>query len=191
MSKWALLAAHRYLEHPAAARTIGANGRSLQRPWRIRSPRAVQQAAYERTQRRQPWWPRLLGAVCLCLSVHAGLHPEYSMPSPVGASSTDPRQRIEPIATVTPGPIHEGVPQYLAWSDAAVPPPYRLVVCDAELAPLAVFDDLSTPSHPLPAPLATELAAAGGFAWYVEGRLPTADGSGRTVRSHFEACEIR
>lgn len=113
------------------------------------------------------------------------------MPSPVRASSAERATRIQPIATIAPGPIHEGVPHELVWSDVAVPPPYRVVVCDAELQPLATFDDLSHPRLPLPTTLATELAAAGQFHWYVEGLAPTADGSGRAVRSRFETCEIR
>lgn len=113
------------------------------------------------------------------------------MPPPVRASSAESRPKIEPILALLPGPIHEGVPRHLTWSDRSVPPPYRLVICDDTLKPLATFDDLGTTSMALPDSLATELAVAGGFSWYIEGYVPATDGTGRRVRSPLARCEIR
>ena len=88
MAKWALWTAHRYMRAGVASpRTTGPDGRSLQKPWRQRSERAVAAAGLVRAGRRQRPWPKLLGWACIALATASVFMPMTPSSLHVGASS--------------------------------------------------------------------------------------------------------
>jgi hypothetical protein len=186
MSKWALFSAHRYVRWGSGARTVGADGRLLAKPWRVRSLAAQREAQNRRAARAQPFWPRPLGWMLIGIAVLAVIDADYPIPTHVEASSavSGPRLML-PVAQKPCGP-GEGVPLEFRWDELDVPPPFRVFVHDEDYDELARIDDIGTAFCPVTGTLATRLAEGGVFHWCVEG-----DVAGRPVRSALQTFEIR
>jgi len=183
--RWGWFSAHRYLRSGSTARTVGADGRPLQRPWRVWSETAEQECQRIRAGRPQPIWPRALGWTLLGVAVLAVIDANHPLPREAPASSARPAESLVWLAAESPDGPCEGVPREFRWS-GDVAPPYRLVVLDGGYAELVRIDDLGAPACPPSAALAALLATGGTFHWYVEGER-----EGHRTRSPLQTVEIR
>jgi hypothetical protein len=184
MAKWALWAAHRYLQPGAAApRTVGRDGRPLRRAWREVSSGAAAAAQLARAGRRQPWWPRPLGLSCIGMACVAAVVPPVA--SHVAASaSARPGGESFSYCRVVPGGDGAAAPS-LRWRSASAGAPFTVVLLDAgyrEVVRHACGDASAWTLDPTAAELVAQGAAQH---WYVLG-----DRFGRPAASPVQALAI-
>ena len=156
MARWALFAAHRYVWAGAAVpRTVGPDGRPLQRGWRQRSERAAAEAQRIRAARPQSVWPKVLGWVCIGVALWGVLMPVGSMPTAVEASrhvalSTGGRPAPEPrgpaiaISSLRRLPDGEG----FGWRAGEVAGPFTFVLLGEDYRRIAVVDGIEAAPWP-------------------------------------------
>ena len=187
MSKWALWAAHRYLEPVAAPRQTGPDGRPLLRPWRQRTPEARATAMQLRAARPRPWWPRLVGFALLGV---AGFHALGL----VGPTSGD-RGANRPAGTGLPsahlaalapaGSVARADLVRFAWRADGVEGPFTVVLLDAGYGELARRGGIAATECSADGALAEHLASGQIRHWYVLG-----DRHGKPVASPVVRLEI-
>lgn len=167
MSKWALLAAHRYLERDRRS-VLRADGCSWSQGWRARTPQADAKAKRIRAARHQPWWPRPLGVALLGVAMLAALDPVVPMPTHVAASSArSPSGLLALVAEFPQGSLTSSPPAF-CWSGTAAHGATTLVVFGADYSELARFDGIVGSSWPLPQPVSMALREQGELHWRVE-----------------------
>lgn len=186
MSKWAVWAAHRYLERGTNTRTVGADGRLLHRPWRVRRAEVRDAARRERAARAQPFWPHPLGWVLIGIAAFAVIDADNPIPSHGGDSSTFAGGSLRRLTAKAPVGPNEGVPATCRWFAYDVPPPFSVVLLDEGYNELARQDDIGGTTWRPTGPVADELGKGGVFHWYVES---TTDG--KPTRSLLARLEIR
>lgn len=189
MAKWGIWAAHRYVSAGAAApREYGADGRTLQRPWRLRDAERVMLAARRRAARAQPRWPRLLGWLCIGVAVVAAAAPVGPLPSDGGLSAAG-RPGPEATASVVDfdAPQFEPATRTLRWRvPVGASGPFTVLLLGADYRPLARRDGIAAASCVLSGELLDAVKAAGAVRAVVLARL-----GDRIVRSLLAGVEIR
>ncbi|MBX3464711.1 MAG: hypothetical protein KF830_16195 [Planctomycetes bacterium] len=188
MARWALFAAHRYVQGGVGApRQFGPDGRALQRPWRTTAPEVAARAVAARATRRQPLGPRLVGALLLGVAGWAALHPVGPVPRHVAAcAAARPGAALPRLQTVAPAGLLTAPPAEFRWQHDGAVAPCTVVLCAADYVPLARGDATEVGTLAVPAAFAAHLAAAGTFHWYVESAA-----AGAVVRSGLESFTIR
>lgn len=144
MGKWALFAAHRSVQAGAAVpRTVGPDGRCLQRGWRQRSEQAVRSARRIRATRPQSIWPKVLGWVCIGVACVGTLMPVTPLPRHVPVSAAG-GPVPEPAARSLQIPALERAPDgsSFAWDAGAIEGPFSIVLLAADYTPLARADGI-------------------------------------------------
>ena len=144
MAKWALWAAHRYVWAGAAApRTVGPDGRLLQRPWRVRSERAAAEAHRVRAARPQSRWPRLLGWACIGVACVGALMPVGPLPPhvPVSAASGPGPEVRGPAIAISSLTFDEQLGAF-RWPELPGVGAYRLVLLGADYREITTFDGI-------------------------------------------------
>lgn len=187
MSRWALFATHGSRRAGASVpRRFGADGRELQRPWRIPTSQVELQVQQVRAMRRQPVWPRVLGMLLLGVAGVAALHPVDPVARHVAGSAsarTVPvplRLRLESPA----GPLDEP-PVTFHWSGARASAVHTLVFCDASYTEVARADGIVGASWQVTPAVAALFADGGTFHWFALGGDTRAP-----ARSTFESFTI-
>lgn len=188
MSRWAIWAAHRYLEPDAGARRVRPDGVPFARPWRDPSPEARAATAAARAARPQRRWPRLVGFALVGVACIFALEPALPVDPdrrPSGASGTG----LAGNGLAAEAPVGEAAAAALAefrWRAADAAPPYTLVLLDAAYVELARRDGIGGLRAPVDAGLAALLAPGQTRHWYVLG-----DRAGKPVASPVARVEIR
>lgn len=171
MAKWGLWAAHRYL-YPGASepRTVGVDGRLLQRPWRVRSERVVAEARWRRASRPQSRLPRMMGWLCIGIACVAALMPVGPLPShvPVSAASGPVPEPVR-RAVVLPAPEVDPEQGTFCWAAAAQRGRYELVLLGEDYRELARLD--ATDAAPFRAPEAFAQALDAGRRYHAYVRV--------------------
>jgi hypothetical protein len=144
MGKWAVWAAHRYVRAGASApREVGADGRLLGRPWRVRSPEAVTKARRVRAARPQARWPKLLGWACIGVACVAAIQPVGPMPVDVRVSAaTAPAPEPAGRALQIQGLRFDESRGAFRWEHLQGAGPYTFVVLGADYREVARFDGI-------------------------------------------------
>jgi len=188
MARWAWFATDRGGRGGASApRVFGPDGRELLRPWRVTAPEVEQRVQQLRAQRRQPVWPRLLGALLLSVAGVAALHPVGSIPTHVAASSSArPGGGLLALRLESPAGELTAAPAAFRWRGEGAHAVDSLVLCDASYAEIARVDGIDRASWQVAGPVADLLAPGGTFHWFVESTA-----AGVTRRSTLETFAIR
>jgi hypothetical protein len=187
VSKWALWAAHRYVQPGAAVpRRTGADGRALSRPWRHVSPRARERVAALRSARAQPVWPRLVGWACLGMASVIAVAPVGPVPTHVARSaSARPGSQLASPVAVSPAAVAElTAATRFRWRAGAASPPFAVVVFDERLDPLLRRDGIAATEWTPDPDALRALQGAATFHWQVLG-----DGCGRVLASSLQTVE--
>ena len=189
MSKWALWAAHRYL-HPGAAepRVVGVDGRLLLRPWRQRSPAAVEAALLVRAARPRPWWPRLLGFALLAVAGIYAFDPVGPWERDVGARRRTgpgrPSAQLRPLAPS--GEVDAAAAAGFSFAPGDAAAPFTVVLLDASYGEIWRQECADGVGCSLPSAAGKILEVGQTYHWYV-----LADRDGKPVASPVVSFQIR
>jgi hypothetical protein len=186
MAKWALWAAHRYLEARVDGRRLGPDGRPLQRPWRVPKARVAELARQRRAERVGPRWSRPLGCCLMAVAAVAALDPDHPIPlhgAPTASAAPEPELR-PPQGTFPRGEC-EGAPTLFTWEPGAVAPPFRVRLFAADYTEVGVVDDIGPAAWRPSLAVLAALGSGTDWHWTVESALP---GQGR--RSAFASFRI-
>ena len=144
MAKWGLWTAHRYIWAGAAVRRqVGADGRSLQRPWRVRSEEAIAEATRIRARRPQGVWSRVLGWGCIGIALVAALQPmSWAQPHLEVSAHGVPAPEAPGRSIAISAPKYDPVEAGFHWSAGDQDGLVSLVVLGDEYREVARFDGI-------------------------------------------------